>query len=143
MKTWLEATREDVIIEPFPGVCMTNDNMINKLNWTSWLPHMGELLSGDVNQFANTTREHFEDLTFLIHNEMVRASTGAYPEFEDAQAYMKTQEARDTIDKLTEVTVQLTRENWPAFRKLICEEVGLDPDDFQIDLESADGDDPF
>ena len=137
MKTWLEATFDDIAIELAPGVTATRGDEINKLNWTSWLMHIGELINMDSNQFELTTREHFEDLTLLIHGEATRAMEGDYPTPEQSQAYMHSAEAKQVIDSLTSVAVGLTKETWPEFRDRVCKEVDLDPNDFRFDFEMS------
>ena len=135
MKTWLEATKEDVVTELCPGVTITNDDMINKLNWTSWLAHIGELINMDSNQFEMIVREHFETVILCINGERTRAETGDYPTDEQVDTYMASDAAKQTIEQLTKLTVSLTKETWPEFRDKLCQEVGLDPADFRFDFE--------
>ena len=135
MKTWLEATKEDVVTELCPGVTITNDDMINKLNWTSWLAHIGELINMDSNQFEMIVREHFETVILCINGERTRAETGDYPTDEQVDTYMASDAAKQTIEQLTKLTVSLTKETWPEFRYKLCQEVGLDPADFHFDFE--------
>ena len=135
MKTWLEATKEDVVTELCPGVTITNDDMINKLNWTSWLAHIGELINMDSNQFEMIVREHFETVILCINGERTRAETGDYPTDEQVDTYMALDAAKQTIEQLTKLTVSLTKETWPEFRDKLCQEVGLNPADFQFDFE--------
>ena len=135
MKTWPEATREDIIQELAPGVESTNADIINKLNWTSWLAHIGELINMDSNQFEMIVKEHFETVMLCIHGEMTRATSGEYPSQEEVDEFMKAPSTVETIQKLTSLTAQLTKETWPEFRDGICKEVGLDPDEFHFDFE--------
>ena len=135
MKTWLDATREDVLQDLAPGVTSTNVDMINKLNWTSWLMHIGDLINMDSNQFEMIVREHFESVILCINGERTRAETGEYPDDDQVDAYMASDAAKQTIEQLTRVTVSLTKESWPVFRDKICQEVGLDPKDFHFEFE--------
>ena len=135
MKTWLEATKEDVVTELCPGVTITNDDMINKLNWTSWLAHIGELINMESNQFEMIVREHFETVILCINGERTRAETGDYPTDEQVDTYMASDAAKQTVEQLTKLTVSLTKETWPEFRDKLCQEVSLDPADFHFDFE--------
>ena len=135
MKTWLEATKEDIIQEIAPGVESTDADMINKLNWTSWLAHIGELINMDSNKYELIVKEHFETVTQCIHGESRRAMTGEYPTTEESAKYMKNPDTIAMIQHLTNVTMRLDKESWPIFRDKICEDVGLDPDEFHFDFE--------
>lgn len=137
MKTWLEATFDDIAIELAPGVTATRGDEINKLNWTSWLMHIGDLIEMGINQFEVTTREHFEDLTLVMHTERYNTLYGEYPTDEETDAYMHSQEAKKTIESLSSVAVGLSKETWPDFRDRVCKEVGLDPNDFKFDFEMS------
>ena len=137
MKTWNEATREDIVQDIAPGITATNADMINKLNWTSWLMNIGGLVEMDEsNKFELTTREHFETIFLLDYDEQVRAMTGKYPEYGEVEKYMNHPETKKKIEYLTQVAAKLTQKDWPEFRDHICSEVGLDPNDFILDFET-------
>ncbi len=135
MKTWLNATYDDIMQEVEPGVVTKNQHMINQLNWTSWLMHMGDLVSTNTNQYKFTTREHFDSLVFVTFGEFIRASENREPPYEEMDAYINSPDAQLTIDHLTQATIRLTKENWPEFRDRICQEADLDPKLFQFEFE--------
>lgn len=41
MKLWNEATREDISTEVIPGVETLDEKVIDRLNWISYLSHIG------------------------------------------------------------------------------------------------------
>ena len=135
MKLWGEAKRDDIIKEIIPGVETLDEFKLDKLDWASYLSHMGEWLNEGLNQYEDSVREHFDFLVFVLYGERIYVESGKYPEIDEMQAYMALPETKELIRKLTDATTSLTRGNWPAFRQAVCEQYGLDPNDYVLDFE--------
>ena len=68
---------------------------------------------------------HFDDLLFLIYGERIRAEQGEYPSIEEIMAYRSLPGTKAMIENLINVTVNLTMETWPEYKKKVCEKVGI------------------
>ena len=127
MKTWDTVTHEDLIQEIIPGVTGINSDMVNKLNYISYLAHISELIKMGINKDASIVREHFEDLFTSIYIEQCRALKDIYPEPDEISKYMHSPSTHDAIDRLVIITIQLDESNWKGFKDKFCIDNGLDP----------------
>lgn len=130
MKLWNEATREDISTEVIPGVETLDEMAVARLNWTSYLSHIGEWVKEGLNHYENAVKEHFDNLTLFVYGERVRAECGEYPTKEEMQTYRKEPSTKALVQMLTKVTAQLSEETWPTFRKMTCERYGIDEKEF-------------
>ena len=130
MKTWDDVTKEELVHEMTDDVYTINEELQNQLNWTEYLRHLRDMLSWGMLDDPLITREHLQDVVVDIFMDMTKVIQDRYPEPEEIQEYIRSSYAQQTINSLTEIALKLTHDNWPDFKERICEEAGLDPDEF-------------
>lgn len=126
MKTWSSATIEDVVKEVSPGIFESNDEMINKLNWIEYLPHIRDMIDMGMYLDWGLVDEHVEDVLESIFMTTVRIMEGRPADPNEVAEYMSTEYAKKTREALVQLTMSNTPETWPETEADIRKRVGLE-----------------
>ena len=135
IKMWNTVTREDVMTEVITGVWTLDEKVAERLDWTSYLSHMHELMLDGTNKNEQAVREHFDDLTFMIFGERTNLELGRFPSETEGMMYRNHLHTRKLIDELTATTMSLTQGNWPSYKKHVCDHYGIDLKEFEEAFE--------
>lgn len=133
IKLWNEATQEDIMTEVIPGVMGVDEQAVARLDWTSYLAHMQDLIREGLGQDEKFVRGHFDDLTFLIYGERIRVERGTYPVAQEVMAFRELPSTKTLIDQLTSTTMQFAGSTWAAwenYKRLICARFGINQAEF-------------
>ena len=126
MKCWANATKEDILQEMAPGVTMTNTDMINKLNWTEYLPHIRDMIDMGMSVDRELVDEHVTDLIESIFMSMGRLIYDRPVDPKEVTEYMETEHAQKTREALIQLTMSHTAETWPDMEADIRRKVGME-----------------
>ena len=135
IKLWNTVTREDVMTEVIPGVWTLDEETAERLDWTSYLSHMHELMLDRTSKNEQAVREHFDDLTFIIFCERTNLERGSHPTAEEIMAYRNLSDTKRLVEELTDTTVKMTEKSWPNYKLMICAKYGIDQREYNLAFE--------
>lgn len=135
IKLWNSVTREDVMKEVIPGVWAWDERMAERLDWTSYISHMHELMRDGTTQNEQAVREHFDDLTFLIFGEKFHMTNGVEPTADEIREFRNLPSTIKLVEDLTSTTMHMTERDWPAYKMFVCKRYGIDQEEFDQAFE--------
>lgn len=126
MKNWHTVTKEELFNEVAPGVIFSNTDLIDKLNWAEYLPHIRDMIGFGMNLNRELTAEHVEDVLDDIFMQEFHLMYDRWPEPDEIAENRKQEYTQRTKEALIQLTMSHTSETWPEFEKQMIEHLGLE-----------------
>lgn len=126
MKNWHTVTKEELFNEVAPGVMFSNNDLIEKLNWAEYLPHIRDMIEFGMNEDREMTEEHVKDVLEDIFMQEFHLMNNRWPEPDEIADHIKQPYSQKTKDALVQLTMSHTSETWPEFEKQMIDNLGLE-----------------